>query len=174
MWRFLLTAPRWAMQLSTGVFFGLTMTLSHLLRGDGGLLGSLIGGSVGGLLFGLIGGSYFHRMNQQLLTATGGRAPNRTSRRAVWRGPAPADPEDRRLAVALLDHQISEYDRQRRWAPPMGIAFIALFTWLALDQTPAWWAAVALFGFFLALQLFGPRRQRHRRRLLMTTDGKPS
>ena len=78
------------------------------------------------------------------------------------------------LAVALLDHQISEYDRQRRWAPPLGIAFIALFTWLALDQTPAWWAAVALFGFFLALQLFGPRRQRHRRRLLKTTDGKPS
>ena len=161
-----MTAPRWATCLVTGVVYGGLTSLVQFARGDLSLAGALVSAVLGGLLFGVLFGSYTHRRNRDFLAETGQVVPSRTARRASWRGPAPRDPEDRRLASAILDHQLHELDRQRVWAPVLFTVLLAGSLWLALTDSVVWWGATAVFASFLLLHLWARQRLTRRRALL--------
>lgn len=167
----LMTAPRWAICLVTGVVYGGLTSLLQFARGEVSFAGAALSAVLGGLFFGVLFGSYTHRRNQDFLAETGQVVPSRTARRASWRGPAPRDPEDRRLASAILDHQLHELDRQRVWAPVLVTVLLAGSVWLALTDSLLWWGATAVFAAFLLLHLWARHRLTRRRALLDDAGG---
>lgn len=73
------------------------------------------------------------------------RAVGRRVRRASWRGPVPADPDEREAAHDLaLDH-LRDLDRQRYWGPAMFLVMAVLSAGVALTG-PAWvWLTVPVW-----------------------------
>jgi hypothetical protein len=163
----LLTAPRWAVGLVAGVPFGAFMGLSEGLR-HGNWGDALIAGVIAGVIYGAIYGVFMHRRFGRYRAAIGG-VPQRDVRRAARearRGKVPEDPEARRAAYRLLDVQLGELRRQRRWAPILFVLLLGLSVFLALTQTPWWWVTVPCWPALLAMHLVMPRRMGRRLELL--------
>jgi hypothetical protein len=170
----LLRAPTWVLSLVMGTTFGLAMFAVQLLEGSTAPAAAA-GACLGGVFFGLVMGPFSRRMNNRFREATAGlpAAQQRAVRRAVMRGPVPADPLVRRSAAGVIAHQLALY-RRMRWTPVLYLAFIASSLWLAASDS-GWYALVALlFAGFGALHLWTPRHLERRRRLLSEETALPS
>jgi Flp pilus assembly protein TadB len=163
----LLTAPRWVVGLAAGVPFGAFMGLYEGLR-HGHWGDALIAGVIAGAVYGAIYGVFMHRRFGRYREAIGG-VPQRDVRRAARearKGRVPQDPEARRSAYRLLDVQLGELRRQRRWAPVFFVLILTLSVFLALTQTPWWWVIVPFWLAMLVMHLVLPRRMGRRLELL--------
>jgi hypothetical protein len=170
----LLRAPTWVLSLVTGTVFGLAMFAIQLFEGSTATAAA-VGACLGGVIFGLVMGPISRRTNDGFLEATAGlpAAQQRAVRRAVMRGPVPADPEARRSAASVIARQLATY-RRMRWAPVVYLAFIALSLWLTVSDS-GWFALAALlFTGFCALHLWTPWYLERRRRLLAGETTSPS
>ncbi|HYN88018.1 MAG TPA: hypothetical protein VER55_05790 [Ardenticatenaceae bacterium] len=162
----LMRAPWWVLSLVTGTIFGVGMFAFQLVNGRS-VAASAVGAAVAGLFFGLIMGPVSRRMNDRFFAAVGELPPAKHPevRRAVLRGPVPADLEVRRAAIAVISDQIESH-RKLRWALFMWLFFIASSLWLAVSDSGWWFLVVLLFTGFFTLHLWTPRHLKKRRLLL--------
>ncbi len=163
----LLSAPRWVVGLISGLPFGTFMGVTSGLR-HGRWTQALIEGVLAGAFYGAVMGVVMHRRYGRYREALGSvpQSDVRRAAREARRGRVPDDPEARRAAYRLLNVQLGELRRQRRWAP----AFLALMVvgsvFMAVTQTPWWWCAVPFWLAVLAVHLLLPRRLDRRLQLL--------
>ena len=164
----LLTAPRWVHQVTSGVLFAVVWTAIWLVEDDDAPWAALVGGVVAGALFGLLMGAWSHRTAQGTRAAIGELTPRerRAAARASWRGDVPADPGVRAAAVRMVDHQLALYLPLRAFTLVVGAVFLAGYVLAALISSPWWWLAAAFWAGMLALSLLAPSRLRRRRALL--------
>lgn len=139
--------------VAQGVPFGAAMGVFAHVSGDGApwplavLLGVLAGAA-----FGAVMGPYQHRMATSVRSAAGpvadGDRGDASSelRRAVRRGEVPADPARRAAAHRVVLLQLGLLDRQRWLRRLLFPALLLLAGWLAVTDSPWWWAAAALFA----------------------------
>ena len=163
----LLTAPRWVHQVTSGVLFAVVWTGISLAE-DHDAPWATVGGVVAGVLFGLLMGAWSHRTAQGTRVAIGELTPHerRVAARAGWRGDVPADPAVRAAAVRMIDHQLALYLPLRAFTLVVGAVFLAGYVLAALISSPWWWLAAAFWAGMLALSLLAPSRLRRRRALL--------
>jgi hypothetical protein len=163
----LLSAPRWVVGLVFGVVFGGVMGVATGLR-HGRWTEALIEGVIAGVIYGLLMGVVMHRRFSRYHEAMGG-VPQRDVRRAARearKGKVPEDPEARRAAYRVLDTQLGELRRQRRWAPAFLVLMVAGSVFLALAETPWWWLGVPFWLGVLGMHVMAPRRMGARLELL--------
>jgi hypothetical protein len=145
--------------LISGTLFGGFMALYSRFVQDEGWGASLVGGLIGGLVFGGVMGPWAARYRRGLREAAGEQEYAQLARLPLLRRKeALADRPDLREATArALLHQRRQLLRQRRWALPAFVLFIALELWAALTLSPWFWFAVVLFAGALVSQLVMPR-----------------
>jgi uncharacterized membrane protein len=163
----LLSAPRWVVGLVSAVPFGVFMGVASGLR-HGSWTDGLIEGAIAGVVYGAIMGVVMHRRYGRYREAMGG-VPLRDVRRAARearRGRVPQDPDGRRAAYRLLDTQLGELRRQRRWAPVFFLVMAAGSVFLAVTESRWWWCAVCVWLGFPAVYFVLPQRLEHRLELL--------
>ena len=163
----LLTAPRWVIGLVTGIPFGVIMGAETGLR-HGRWTDALIEGAIAGVFYGAVMALFMHRRFGRYREAMGD-VPRRNVRRAARearKGRVPEDPEARRAASRILDLQLTELRRQRRWAPAFFLLIAALSAFLAVADTPWWWVTVPCWLVLLAMYLVLPQRLERRLDLL--------
>jgi hypothetical protein len=158
----------WVSAPVNGLVFALAMAGGHLLFDATSWSSALVRGGMGGLVFGALMAPVLYRQRRRLLAATAGLPEGQiaSAARASIRGPVPADPLVRAAAARLSAQQGALLERQRLWGTPFFGVLTAVTVWLAVTDSPIWWAALPVFGVLLWFQLLGPRRFRRRAQLL--------
>lgn len=102
--------------------------------------------------------------NQLRATREELRSLSPAQRRAATRsrGPAPADPAARAVALNQARRTLHVLRRQRRWAPILFGVLLALAVVQAVGDSPWWWFAVALWAVALTSHLLSIRQLERR------------
>ena len=164
----LLTAPVWVSAPISGLVFALAMAVGGHFFGGNSWSSALPGGGLGGLVYTVLMAPVLYRQRRRLREATG-ELPDAqipSPARASLRGRVPADPDVCAAAARLSAQQSELLRRQRVWGVPFFLLLIAGESWLAVADTPWWWAGVASFLIGLGIQLRGPAHYRRRAQLL--------
>lgn len=165
---FLVSAPGWLYAVVTGMLFGIPMIFVFGI-GDGRTVFAIAYGVVSGILFGA--GMAFatrkQRHEARVATASVPEANRSAAHRAVWRGPAPADPTIRAAALRLAEQQLRSTLRSRT----AGVIIFTLGLGLAianLFREPDWhdFLMPPLFALLLLGHWYWPKRLRSRIALL--------
>lgn len=163
----LLNAPRWVLGVVAAAPFGLVMGVEAGLR-RGRWTDALIEGVLAGSVYGVIMAFVVHRRYGRYREAIGGvrQRDVRRAAREARRGKVPEDPEARRAAYRLLDLQLGELRRQRKWAPVFFVLLLALSVFLAVSQSAWWWCITPVWLGFAAMYFVYPHRLEPRLELL--------
>jgi Flp pilus assembly protein TadB len=165
--RWLMNAPRWALALVNGLFFGLAMGLGTGLR-DHDWSEGLVVAACGLVIYGPFVAVFQHRQFARYRAAAGD-VPQADIRRAVRearRGRAPEDPHVRAAAYRVVTDQAEQLSRQRWWAFPFFGLLLAFLAVVAIHGTPLAWLAVLALAVVLVIQLLMPGRLRRRAEVL--------
>lgn len=144
-------APRWQMQVLSGVLFGAAFGVLQLVQGAGGVEAVVIAALVGPF-FGAFMGWFTYRQTQPLRDQLSSGRPNRRVRKAVLGGPLPQDPQERRTAGVLINYHLDQLLRTRRLNLVVFGLLIVGGILLAFNQP--WTILVAVIG--LANLLYAP------------------
>jgi hypothetical protein len=145
-------APWWGHALISGTLFAAFMALYSRFGQDRNWTASLVGGLLGGVIFGVVMGLWAARYRGGLREAAGEEEYGELARLPLFRRKRAlaVRPDLREATARALLHQRTQLLRQRRWAVPATLFFIALELWAALTRSPWFWSAVALFVAALA------------------------
>lgn len=163
----LLTAPLWVIGPVTGIPFGVIMGAGAGLR-HGRWTDALIEGVIAAVFYGVFMALFMHRRFGHYRAAMGDvpRGNVRRAAREAGKGRVPEDAEARRAASRVLEVQVGELRRQRRWAPAFFLVMAAAAVFLAVTRTPWWWCAVPLWLGAPAVHFLLPQRLERRLELL--------
>lgn len=151
-----------------GVPFATAVTVFSHHEHPGSWPRDIIGGLVAGIFFGVVMGRWAIGMIRAGSEAAGDLPARdlKTAQRAAQRGPVPLDPDIRRAAARLADHNLKQSLRVR-WLGPIPFTFMtADYVWLAVGGTPWWWAAAAASAALAVAYLIWPSRLRRRSEVL--------
>jgi hypothetical protein len=167
----LLRAPAWVQVLINGGVFGLGMALVNRFLDGNSWTGAVVAGLVVGVLFGAVTGPVTARNNRRVIEAAGYLPPGQLGRavRLTRRGEVPEDPELRRAARRIAQHDLAQLRGRRWWALTVVVLLTALSLWLAFDGGEAarlgWLGAVFSLA-LLAAHLLIARHLARRAELL--------
>lgn len=169
---YILTAPRWQVAVTMGLFAGLFAALVAgfvlpfgwiVALGFGAGFGVLLGGST----------AYNLESTRRLLHSSVTHLPPHTvaaAAPAAARGPVPVDPEIRATALQIAVHRL-ETQRRHRTFYILGMVICGFSTVLSISAGFDWLDVIILAGGLgMAYQLYGLRRLSQRVRLL-SADG---
>ena len=158
-------APRWVLGVVVALPVAAAVLFMTRARDDASWTSALIQGVVVGVVVGMFMGPFLHRQNRRTREAIGDvpDAVRRSAGRASLWGPVPEDPAVRQTALRFAEHALAQTKRRPLFAWIAGAVFVAASVYLALTQSPFWWAATA---FWVAMLVFSVvLRPRLRRRI---------
>jgi hypothetical protein len=137
-------------------------------REDASWTSAIVQGVVVGVLVGAVMGPFLHRQNRRTREAIGDvpDAVRRSAGRAALWGPVPEDPDVRRTALRFAEHGLAQASRRPVLAWIAGSVFVVSSIYLALTQSPWWWAATAFWVAMMAVSFVLRPRLRGRIELL--------
>lgn len=171
----MLQAPPWVLAVVSGTMFGSSWALwTHYGDGDS-WTASLVPGVLLGLFFGAVVGPIQHRQQRGVREAAA-RSPeglSRRVRRAAFRGAVPGEPAVREAAQGLALAQLTQLDRQRRWAPLFFLLMAIVSAVAATTGSPWWSLAVPVWTLAAAWHIWLRGHLRRRAALLGAENGSP-
>lgn len=132
----------------------------------------LPGAAISAVILGLVIGPFLARLNRSVLAAMGPIPKERhaSAKRGAVRGPVPADEPTRQAALRLAEQHLARLARYRIFNVVVFGLMVLLTGWLALADSPWWWAGVAFYLGFLGAQFWLPGHLRRRIALLTAAD----
>ena len=129
------------------------MTLNGRFVADRSWAEAVVPAVLGGAAFGAVMGPIAARDNRRVIEAAGYLPPGKLGRavRLARRGAVPEDPELRRAARRIAQHQRDRMRSQRWWPLFVFGVLAALSLWIALDGGAAAWLGWLGSAFFLVL-----------------------
>lgn len=163
-------APRWVLGTVVALPVAVAVVFMTRVREDASWTSAIIQGVAFGVLVGAVMGPFLHRQNRRTREAIGDvpDAVRRSAGRAALWGPVPADPAVRRTALRFAEHGLAQASRRPLLAWIAGSVFVASSAYLALAQSPWWWAATAFWVMLLVASFL--LRPRLRRRIELLRD----
>jgi len=162
---YLLTAPRWAVGLSSGLVFGFGIAaVTRFPSPPTTWLATLVAGVATGVLFGVVLAFTLDMQRRDLRAAAGdlpaGQLPD-AYRAAVW-GPIPGDPAVRAAAVRVAERRIEAIRRSRILYATFAILMTAGAVLNLLAGNYAVLALAAAVALLWGIELYQPKRLRRR------------
>ncbi|MDX6238918.1 MAG: hypothetical protein QOG10_3733 [Kribbellaceae bacterium] len=166
---YLASLPRWALALISGLPFGTAMGIFTKIDGSS-TVAAFVSGAVVGILFAASLTFSLKRRWRGEQRALGDAPPaiQKAALGAVWRGPAPADPEIRAATLRLAEHQLGQ---MLRWRTTIIICFAVVLVGTVVSAFDSSWRLVftALYVPLLVGQWYWPKHLCSRIELLSGT-----
>ncbi|TCM42767.1 hypothetical protein [Kribbella sp. VKM Ac-2568] len=172
---YLANLPRWALALATGLPFGIAIAVTLKIAGPEGWTAAAVGGLIGAVAFGLPV-AFAIDMRRRMVRAAIGDLPadkSKAARRAVDRGPIPADPETRAAALRLAAEQLHRFRRVHKLTVALGVLLLISGVGQVVT-TSAWHSSNILFALVWLWGLwYWPKRLHRRIELLSEATNEP-
>ncbi|MCA0144192.1 hypothetical protein [Blastococcus sp. LR1] len=164
----LLRAPRWKIATLMGVVLAPLAVLFFGLTGDRSWATACVMGIALAAVCAPVLGLATARTIQDASPGLEGLPGHARARveLAARRGPVPADTEERRAALRLVEDRLSVVRATRTRAGAFCAALVLVSGLLALARSPWWWIAVAAGLAMTVAVVVGPRRLDRRAELL--------
>jgi FtsH-binding integral membrane protein len=159
---YLRNAPSWVLSLYFCFVFAVCMAVEwpFLQHGRTGVVGAAVPAVIGGIVFGAIMGPIAARQWREVNALVGPLTNDayRSAKRAVMRGPAPADPQIRSAANRLAvhgSHRLQRFGKRTYGVLAIVEAIIAaFFAYAAITSSSWYWAQAILFAFLSVMMAY--------------------
>ena len=166
---YLRNAPTWMLSVYFGLIFAVCLAIEWpiLQHGHVTLPSALLPAVIGGIVFGAIMGPKTARQWREVNSLVGPLSDDafRSARRAVMRGPAPADSATRSAARRLADHGIHRLQsigaKTYITLAVIELMVAASFAYQALTSSPWYWSQAILFVLIAVIMLYPLWLRRH-------------